>query len=262
MTRRQQDISWTDSLPVEMTSGRKAKGKSKRRTVHADAEKRFVSDMDEAEWQAYYYGPPGGAHGPVRRKPYAATAAQLGLKPGDWKDPKYRRAYNELIILRPGTAEPEKKKKDPDGIFLVMPGKPDESHHLRFMVSLKMYEGKELRKIEAFDAKKGYGKYWMTADMKEVLEKSGFVAVWDDSQGKDNAKRHYKISPGNNTVSQLEAILAHNDGKALEIVLAYNQHYDFGLILCTPKAAAELAKRGFILEEFDPSMYGHLGGHI
>jgi len=84
MTRRQQDISWTDSLPVAMASGRKPKGKRKRRVVHADTEKHYASGMDEAEWQAYYYGSLSDNHGPVQRKPYAASAAQLGLKPGNW----------------------------------------------------------------------------------------------------------------------------------------------------------------------------------
>jgi len=264
MTYHQQDISWTDSPPVAVASGSKAQGKGKRRIVRAeDAEKRTATScMDEREWNSYHYGDEWSrVHAAKRRFPYVVTARQLGLKPRDWKDEKYRQAYHEYFIVQPEHGQTQ-QKIIPDGIFLVVPGEQGEEHRQRFLATLALYEGEELKVVEPFDPKSQYAKYWMTADMKQALEHSGFKVIWDDEQDEDSGKRQYKIGPGNNSISDLERFMMKNDGKSLVIGLAYNRHYGFGVILCTPKMAIEIGKRGFEIEEFDASMYGHVGGFI
>lgn len=148
-------------------------------------------EMTPEEKRAYYEGPkptPEQIRAITGRPPSGFRegykASELGLKSGDWDDPRYREIYTLVMIFREDVEDdrpPMRSQEiglrvseldDPDyEVIFVGPGRRTLDEFIDF---LARFSGRDLEVKRSFDPDDGYAIVRITERMRKLMRKRGF----------------------------------------------------------------------------------------
>jgi hypothetical protein len=194
MTRHRKEPARVDRTQAGLSaSDRRARGKKRARRDTEPYGPAREPETTEAEWRAYREGPKpteeqvqairGGSRSMGVREGYKAS--ELGLRPRDWEDPRYRLVYAYFMIFREDAEDDAASAESPEesALSLEASGDPEWEtvligpgrHSIDVLLSfIARFAGKGLELRHPYDPAHDYAVVRTTKTMKRLMAKRGF----------------------------------------------------------------------------------------